>query len=108
MSFGTPTHPISPVIAAALSRAPRMPQGGGGREKAKKATNNFVAEASGGPNRGNRKGAGARRGNSNALRHGMRSAAHRERRAELRNLLANARALRARMLALARTLRAAY
>ena len=70
------THPISPVIAAALARSPSNAK----CKKAKNSTNNFIAV---GPDSGNRKGAGARPGNRHALRHGLRSAEHRARRAEV-------------------------
>src|SRR5690242_6788880 len=84
------THPVSPVIAAALLRAPRCRPGGGGGEKREKATNNFITEG---------RRVGARRRNRNALRHGRRSAAYRENRKALREqrkalhrMLARARA----------------
>jgi hypothetical protein len=56
--------------------------------------NNFVASS--GPARGNRKGAGARQGNANALKHGYSTAARIARRRELAALLRDARALVAR------------
>src|SRR6478672_6532631 len=84
------THPVSPVIAAALLRVPRPRAGGGGAAKALKPTNNFITEA---------KRAGARIGNRNALRHGRRSSAYRakrkaarEQRRALHRMLARARA----------------
>ena len=58
---------------------------GGGRGSAFSA-NNYVAQP--GPDRGNRKGAGAPRGNCNAFRHGNRSAAMRAFRVEVRLALA--------------------
>ena len=60
--------PDSPVIAAALARRT-------------KSRNNFIAV---GPDRGNRKGAGARPGNMNAFRHGADTGAWRTLVADLR------------------------
>jgi hypothetical protein len=60
-----------------------------GRGDALVRENNFVA----GPDRGNRKGAGARRGNANALVHGIYSAARRARHANARQLCDRARDL---------------
>jgi hypothetical protein len=72
--------------------------------------NNFVAEAARGdvpgPDRGNRKGAGAKANDRNARRHGRRSAEYRERYAPLRKMLADARALCARNRALAKQITA--
>jgi hypothetical protein len=69
---------VTPVIAAALRRRPRRRAGTakGGRG-AKKSTDNYVAETAPtiGLNSGNVAGAGAPSGNSNALKHGYRTAA---------------------------------
>lgn len=57
---------LSPVLEAARRRPLRGAKGGGGGGKSK---NNYIAEISpsGGKNSGNRKGAGARPGNLNAV-----------------------------------------
>jgi hypothetical protein len=101
MTFDTPTHPISPVITAALSRAPQIRRS----KKCEKTTNNYVAE---GPVSGNRKGAGARKANRNALRHGMRSARWRRHRRQVRILLQETNTLYVKLRTLNRSLAARY
>jgi hypothetical protein len=78
-SLSAPT----PVIAAALRRPRRRAVDKFKRGRGVKIlTDNYVAKTglTGGGNSGNRIGAGAPRGNSNALRHGYRTAAAETRR----------------------------
>jgi len=56
----------------------------GGDSPSRFSSNNYIAAR--GPDCGNRKGAGAPKGNRNALRHGRRSALHAERQRQLKTV----------------------
>jgi hypothetical protein len=100
MNPSAPASLLSPVIAAAVARAPRRRPAKDFLKKGQKSTNNFVAE---GPSRGNRKGAGAPLGNRNAWQHGGRSKPFRVHRRRVRALIADTDALTAELRAMAKS-----